>query len=469
MNSSKVLTDQRKFFIFITILISTIASSMLSTAMTTALPPISADLSINVTTGQWLTSGYSLAMGIIMPLTAYLIRRIPTKRLYLGGILIFIAGLVISLFAGSFFIMMSGRILQACGNGILLSVAQVAILTIYPPEKKGTVMGWYGLASGAAPVIAPTLAGLLVDLIHWRAIFGLALIVMVIALVAAWFVFADVLETGSQTFDICSFILSVFAFGGLTLGIGNISTYGPAPASVLLPLGIGAPASVIFSLRQLRIPEPFLDLRILRNGVYSLSVIGSMLLYFIMMGSSVIMPLYVQSVKGYSAAVSGLVTLPGSLAMAIVSPFAGKIFDKLGMKTLFIAGAACLTVSNLGMYFLTLNMPVFVAAMYNVIRCIAIGCLMMPLITWGTSHVKPALVADATALLTSLRTIAGAIGSAVFVGIMSLVSSRSVSSYGEKAAIHGLNIAFLCMTAVALILLAVAVFLVQGKKTAESR
>ncbi len=328
---------------------------MLSTAMTTALPPISADLSINVAAGQWLTSGYSLAMGIIMPLTAYLIRRFPTKRLYLGGILIFIAGLVISLFAGSFFIMMSGRILQACGNGILLSVAQVAILTIYPPEKKGTVMGWYGLASGAAPVIAPTLAGLLVDLIHWRAIFGLALIVMIIALIVAWFVFADVLETGSQTFDARSFILSVFAFGGLTLGIGNISTYGPAP------------------------------------------------------------------------------------------------------------------VSNLGMYFLTLNMPVFVAAMYNVIRCIAIGCLMMPLITWGTSHVKPALVADATALLTSLRTIAGAIGSAVFVGIMSLVSSRSVSSYGEKAAIHGLNIAFLCMTAVALILLAVAVFLVQGKKTTESR
>ena len=118
MYDTTKITDRRKTFIFMNILVSTIASSMLSTAMTTALPPIAADLSISVTTGQWLTSGYSLAMGIIMPLTAFLIRRLPTKKLYLGGISIFIAGLVISLFSNTFSVMMAGRVLQACGNGI---------------------------------------------------------------------------------------------------------------------------------------------------------------------------------------------------------------------------------------------------------------------------------------------------------------------------------------------------------------
>ena len=189
-----------------------------------------------------------------------------------------------------------------------------------------------------------------------------------------------------------------------------------------------------------------------------------MLLYFIMMGSSVIMPLYVQSVMGRSATVSGLVTLPGSLAMAIVSPFAGKIFDKLGMKALFVTGSAFLIISNLGMFFITLHTPIYIAAIYNVIRCIAIGCLMMPLITWGTFHVDISLVADASALLVSLRTIAGAIGSAVFVGIMTLVAQRSSGTYGDKALLHGLNIAFLCMTAGAVILFGIAVFFVKGKK-----
>ena len=113
-------------------------------------------------------------------------------------------------------------------------------------------------------------------------------------------------------------------------------------------------------------------------------------------------------------------------------------------------------LSNIGMYFITLSTPVYVAAGYNVVRCVAIGCLMMPLITWGTSYVEGALVADATALLTSLRTIAGALGSAVFVGIMSLVEERSASVYGTAAGMHGLNVTFGCMAAGTVILLLIA-------------
>ncbi|MDO4205341.1 MAG: MFS transporter [Streptococcus gallolyticus] len=150
-----LLSEKRKYLIFITILLSTTIASMLSTALTTALTPIAKDLGVGLETGQWLTSGFSLAMGIMMPLTAYLIRRFPTRRLYLIGILVFMLGLVVSFFANNFTVMMSGRILQALGTGLLLAMSQVVILTIFPAEKRGTVMGWYGLASGAAPVLAP--------------------------------------------------------------------------------------------------------------------------------------------------------------------------------------------------------------------------------------------------------------------------------------------------------------------------
>lgn len=464
MSTNCQLRARRRTLIFLNILVSCIASSMLATALTTALAPLSRDLGISVTTGQWITSGYSLAMGIIMPLTAFLITRFSTKKLYLSGIGIFILGLVVSLLSTTFPVMMAGRIFQACGNGILMSMAQVVILSIYPADRKGTIMGWYGLASGAAPVIAPTLAGVLIDVFSWRAIFTVACAVMIVALVMALFVFDDVLETHYKRFDITSFLLSVFAFGGITLGVGNIGSVSASDPLLWGPLAVGIVTGIIFAYRQLHLDAPFLDLRILKSRDYALSVIGSMLLYFVMMGSSVLMPLYVQSVMGHSATVSGLVTLPGSLAMAIVSPFAGKIFDRLGIKTLFIAGASFMLLSNIGMIFITLHTSLVVAALYNTVRNIAIGCLMMPLITWGTLHIDHTRVADATALLTSLRTITGAIGSAIFVGVMSMVANASLATYGENAQIHGLNIAYLWMALSTVVLLAIAVFFVKDRK-----
>ncbi|MCI9471731.1 MAG: multidrug efflux MFS transporter [Lachnospiraceae bacterium] len=143
--------------IFGDLIVSGIATSILSTAMTTALPSLMEDFGVSTDIGQWATSGYSLAMGMVMPLTAFLITRFPTKKLYMTAIGGFIIGLLCSIFAGNFWLMMAGRVLQACGNGVLVSAAQVIILTVYPAEKKGTMMGTYGLATTAAPIIAPTL------------------------------------------------------------------------------------------------------------------------------------------------------------------------------------------------------------------------------------------------------------------------------------------------------------------------
>lgn len=463
MTTQKVISDKKRTLIFINILICCIATSLLFTALTTALPAVSKSLKISVATGQWLTSGYSLAMGIIMPLTAFLIKRFPTRKLYITGIFIFIAGLIISVLSMSFPVMMIGRIFQACGNGILLSMAQVVLLTIYPDEKKGSIMGWYGLAVGATPVIAPTLSGILVDLIGWRSIFALDLIIMIVALVFAFNVFDDVLQTEESKFDFTSFILSIFAFGGITLGIGNISSLGITNVYTWLPLAVGIIGSIVFTLYELKLDTPFLDMRIFKTKEFALSVVGSILLYFIMMGSSVLMPLYVQALKGYSATISGFVTLPGSLVMAVISPIVGKIYDKLGIRKLFIFGSLLLMLSNFGMYFITLNTSIIVAAILNALRCAAIGCLMMPLVTWGTMNVRKEKVSDATAILSSLRTIGGAIGAAVFVGLMLNVAENSLDKYGEAAGIHGFNITFLCMAFCSVILLALGTFCVKEK------
>ena len=455
---SVVLTERKRTFIFFNLIISGIATSVLATAMTTALPNMVDDFGISTSLGQWVTSAYSLVMGMVMPLTAFLITRFPTKRLYLTGIVCFIIGLLFSIFGSDFYLMMVGRIMQACGNGILLSAAQVIILSVYPPEKRGTMMGTYGLATTAAPIIAPTIAGLMIDAFGWKSIFCLVLIIMLFSLLFSCFVFENVLELQNKKFDVLSFAESILAFGGITLGIGNLSTYGLLSIAAGLPLLFGVIACVFFIIRQCRLPKPFLDVKILRNRNYALSVLSSMILYLVMMGSSVLMPLYVQSIMGYSAVISGLVMLPGSVVTAFISPLVGRIYDKTGIEKIFIIGSAALAISNLGMFFITMNTPLWCAAALNILRNFAIGSLMMPLLTWGTANVDFKKVADASSLLTSFRTIAGSIGSAVFVGIMTTVEANSAAVYGNNAPIHGMNVSFLWMNAASLVLLAIAIY-----------
>lgn len=469
MTAQMKITDKRRTLMFINLIVSGIATSILSTAMTTALPNVVEYFGVSTTTGQWVTSGYSLAMGMVMPLTAFLITRFPTKRLYMAGIGCFLVGILLSIFGGSFGIMMAGRILQACGNGVLLSAAQVIILTIYPTEKKGAMMGTYGLATTAAPIIAPTVAGLLIDAFGWKSIFYVVLVIMAASFVLCSVVFENVLEVQDKKFDAVSFIESIFAFGGITLGIGNVSSFGLVSAQAGLPLLIGIAVCALFMIRQCSLEKPFLDVKILNNWNYAVSVISSMVLYLVMMGSSVMMPLYVQSVMGYSAVISGLVTLPGSLATAVVSPLAGRLYDRMGIKKIFMIGSAALAVSNIGMFFVNLNTPLLAAAGFNVIRNLSIGSLMMPLLTWGTSNVSSQKVADASSLLTSFRTIAGSIGSAVFVGIMTAVGASSAAVYGEGAMMHGMNVSFFWMAGGSLVLLMISVFMVKGDRTSADR
>ena len=466
MSDSRILTDRKRTLIFINIVITCIATSLLQTSLTTALPPILKDFDISVTTGQWLTSAYSLVMAVMTPLSAYLVTRVPTRKLYIAAIVIFTLGTGVCTLAPNFSVLMAGRILQACSNGITSSMGQVILLSIYPAEKRGTIMGWYGLSAGAAPVIAPTIAGILVDIFSWRMIFVFAFIIMIGSLVYAMLVMENVLETAVKKFDTLSFMLSALTFGGFTLGLGNAG-YGIRNLNVCLPLAAWIVCGCIFVYRQLHMEQPFLEMRTFKSRDFSLSVINSMLLYLVMMGGSVILPVYVQNMMGYSATVSGLVTLPGSLAMAFISPVAGKIYDRMGMKKLAVAGSAALFTGTAGMCFVSLQTPLIITALLNVIRNIAIGCLMMPFVTWGAGSISEKHTADGTALINSLRTLAGAVGTALFVGIMSAVAGKSAETYGADADIHGMNVTFAAMTCVAAAMILTAVIFIKSvpKKT----
>ena len=456
------MSEQKRTLIFINLIITSFSSSLLATAMVVALPHIAADLNVSLSTGQWVTSGFALASAIVMPLSAYLITRIPTKRLYMGGLVLIIIGLSICAAAQTFSAMIAGRVIQAVSGGILGAMSQVILLTIYPRDKHGTIMGWYGMAMGFGPVIAPTISGILMDLHSWRLVFMVTVALMVLSLIFALLTFDNFLTTTSAKFDVPSFTLSAFAFGGITLGFGNITNYGIAEPFSFVPLLIGLVTIVVFIKRQLSMNTPFLRVQLLKNRTFALAVISVMLHSFVMQGSAILTPTLVQTVYHYSATQTGLFMLIPAIVFAAVSPVAGKIYDKLGIRVLYMLSSVLLFLSSFAMAIATEEMPIILVMLIYALRNGALAMLMMPFITWGMSTVSKELYAQGTAVLNTFKNVSGAIGSAVVVGFMGVVTQLTAAS--PHALMYGFNGAFAFVGVFTIFMMVIAFFFVkQGK------
>lgn len=341
---------------FLCIMYTGISTSFLYYAVSTALPSIMKELSVNVSKGHWLTSAYSLGMSVTIMLNAYLSIRFRAKRLYLFAIAMMIMGSAVSLFTGNFTGLLSGRILQALGNGVSITLAQQVLYGMYPEEKRGYILGWYGFSICCTQAFTPVLAGILTDLVNWKMIFRIGLI-----------------------------LLSVAFLGNLKL-FQNVSV-----CSEKTKLSFGC----------------------FRQKEFVISVLESGLLFAIMMAGTTVFPIYLQEQLQMSATKSGMVLLPGAAAIAAVSPTAGKLYDRMGIRRLGIMGCVLLVISMIGIEGILLLecRAVFWIVFFFLVRGIGLGLMMMPLVTWGLAGVKQNEITVANSVLTGLRTVGGALGS----------------------------------------------------------
>eukprot|EP00833_Pecoramyces_ruminatium_P001488 jgi/Orpsp1_1/1175520/evm.model.c7180000054193.1 len=271
----------------------------------------------------------------------------------------------------------------------------------------------------------------------------------------------------NKKFDFISLFFSALTFGGITLAVGNVGTHNFISYQVLLTLIIGLVAGIIFSWRQLHIKVPFLDIRILKNKDYAISLTATVTIQLMVMGSAIIFPVYVQQIKGYSATISGLVILPGSIATAIINPFAGKIYDKIGMKLLFIIGSFVLAVSNFSIYFINVHQTVWIIASLNILRCLSFGLLLMPLVTWAMKDIPKIKAADASALFNSIRFIGNSVGPALFISISTRVAN-AVIDIKENPNMYGINIVFLIMSILSVFILMLGIFACKNTPTKKN-
>ena len=407
-----------KNLLFANLCVTCVLLALLATALNTALPAIGLGLGVDDATVQWLVSGYALALAVFMPATGYLVSRFKVRPLYLFAVALFCLCSAACALSTSFLLIMLARVGQAAANALVSNLTQVTIMSLFPKEQRGARMGWFGLSVGFAPVVAPALGGLVVDALGWRALFGIVCCAGLLCLFAASFLMHANIAQGTRGFDLPSFGLSMLVFGGLAIGLGQLSSNGLLDPVALLALFLGIGAAFVFVPRQLRASDPFLNLRLLECGNIARAVLASSVLYALMMGGAAVLPLYLQGDIGFSASAAGFAVLPAALLMALVNPWAGKLFDKRGMP-LIAAGSAVLLVSgNLLMCVPGLNMSYAWAVFCTVLRYVGIGLVQMPLVTWGNNSVPDEDMPQVTAMLTAFRNLGGALGVALFVGIL---------------------------------------------------
>lgn len=440
--------------VFAVLLVGCIICSFVQTALNVAIAPIMAAMSIPASDAQWLTSTYSLVMGIMVLATAFLIRRFPARPLFIVTMSVFIIGLGMAALAENFSVLLLGRLLQAVGCGVLLSLTQVIILTIYPKNKRGVIMGTFGLAVTAAPVLAPTLAGILIDQSSWQMIFWISLAFSILVLIGGLVLISNVTAIEKQRFDFLSMLLCAVGLSGVLFGLGQFGKYSFVNERVWLPLLLGTAAILGFVWRQLKLPKPFIDLQVFRSRPFRLAVIFSMVLYCVLIAGSILIPIYSQSLRGFSATVSGLITMPGSLVTALCSLLAGKLYDRIGIRKIAIGGCIFLLFGSAGLILLGAETSVAQIISFFIIRQIGIGFLMMPIFTWGMSQLSYTQYADGTSLISSLRTVAGAMGAAAFVSVMTAAGSLLPAS----GRFGGIQAAFILMAMMILALLVMAIF-----------
>ncbi len=406
--------------IFFVLVLGSVITSIVSTVMSTALPVIMTDFNIPASQAQMVTSIYSLVSGIMILATAFIVKRFPTKNLFFAGMGLFAAGILCCAVAPTFSVMLLGRVIQGVGYGIIISMTQMVILIIIPSAKRGFAMGIYGLAVTFAPVVAPMIAGVIIDHWGWRLIFWIILLFCLVDFICGAKFMKNVLENSRPSFDILSMVLASVGFTCIVLMAGNMGSYPFISVQVALLLVIGLAAMIMFAIRQMRIESPLLNLRVFKTRDFTVAVIICMIFYALMNGMSTIIPILVQTIQGQSAAVFGIVIAPCALITGLMSPVAGKLYDRIGMKPLAMLGTTLVLISEISILFVKEDMSSYILIIPLAVLGFGMSFVMMNLATFGMEKLEGIQKTDGTALMTCLRTIGGALGAAGFVSLMSV-------------------------------------------------
>ncbi|WP_035776762.1 MDR family MFS transporter [Arthrobacter sp. H5] len=434
------------------------------TIMGVALPRLMEDLSITATAGQWLTTAFMLTMAVVIPITGFLLQRFNTRPVFMAAMTLFSIGTLVSATAPGFEILLVGRVIQASGTAIMMPLLMTTVMTLVPPASRGKTMGNISIVISVAPAIGPTISGAILSVLDWRWMFWLVLPIAVGSLILGGIRIRNVTTPNRVPIDVLSVILSAFAFGGIVYGLSQL---GEAAEGAMMPpwvpLVVGAVGLALFVFRQLalqKIDRALLDLRTFASRTFTVSIAVLSISMMALFGTIILLPIYLQNVLGLEPAQAGALLLPGGLAMGLLGPVVGRVFDRHGPRILVVPGALLVSIVFWGLTMVSETTPIWLVLIAHVFLSIGLAGMFTPLFTSALGSVRPQLYSHASAVIGTVQQLAGAAGIALFVAVMT-VQSAALTAGGTAeipALASGIRMAFLYGAVIFLFAVVAALF-----------
>lgn len=389
-----------------------------ASAVNVAIPRLMAVFNASADEIQWVLTGYMLVSGVVIPVSGYLGDRFGYKRIYLIALSVFMFGSGLAGFSWNTNSLIAARVVQAVGGGMVMPISMALVYRMVPVEKIGVALGTLGLAFVLAPAVGPTIGGYIVDYLGWRLVFYLNIPIGAVALPLTALLLPPYPWREDLKFDFPGFILAVVGCFCLLLALSKGADWGWGSQEIVTLFVTALFSLCLFTLWELITPEPMLDVRLFLNPVLTVSTLATGLVSIALFGGIFLIPLFTQTVQCYSPLQTGLILLPAALVSGVVMPFAGRLFDRLGVVPLGLVGLSVVTVTTYFLHTLTPETPARYLQYILVIRSVGLGLCMMPITTAGMNTVPKALVGQASALTNTVRQIAASFGIAYMTHIL---------------------------------------------------
>ncbi|MGB9012378.1 MAG: MDR family MFS transporter [Aeromicrobium sp.] len=463
-NPTPVETESYKTPLVIKLLVAaTFVVILNETIMINAIPRLMVDFNVTARSAQWISSIFMLTIAAVIPVTGWFLQRLTTRTAYTIAMTTFAVGTIICGTAPIFEVLLAGRAVQAAGTAIMMPLLMTTVMTVVPEHARGRVMGNMMLAISVAPAMGPAVSGLILNLGSWRLIFAFMLPVAVAVTALSLRHLKNVGDT--NTAPVSWFSVAVAALGFSTLVYGLSEVGARSTSQLILMIGGGAALVALFTFWQLRlqrIGSPLLDLRAFNHRTFTVSLVLMSVAFMAFLGSMILLPLYLQQLRGLSAMQTGFLVMPGGLAMGLLGPRVGALYDKVGARPLVIPGSVLMVVA-----LFTMSRVIDAGTAYplilglHILLMVSLAAIFTPAFTLGLGALPPELYSHGSSILGTLQQVAGATGTAALVVILEN-RSRSLVSGGataDEAFIGGLQWAFIAGSAFGAVVIALSLLL----------
>ncbi|WP_113698572.1 MDR family MFS transporter [Nonomuraea lactucae] len=416
------------------------------TIMINAIPRLMGALRITEQTAQWLSTAFMLTMAAVIPITGWFLQRVSTRRAYATAMGLFLLGTALATVAPMFEVLLGARIIQASGTAVMMPLLMTTLMQVVPEADRGRVMGNVTLAISVAPAMGPAVSGVILQFGSWRLLFA---VVLPIAAVITWRGLKQLKNVGEpqfSTIDWFSVVTAAAGFGGLVYGLSQFEGGDVRVAATIVAAGLIA--ITVFVVRQLSLQKrgaPLMDLRTLRHRTYTVALILMSVAFMAMLGSMILLPLYLQNVRALSPLETGLLVMPGGLAMGLLGPTVGRLFDQFGGRVLVIPGAIGITLALTGFTQVTMTMPFWQLLALHALLMVSLAATFTPVFTLGLGAVPPRLYSHGSSILSTLQQVAAAFGTALVITVMSARADalKSAGVTEALANLEGMRLAFI--------------------------